>query len=48
MPKPGMGETYKYVDEKGSVHFVDSFEKIPEKYRKDMQVIREHRTGDRI
>jgi clan AA aspartic protease (TIGR02281 family) len=31
------GETYKWVDEKGAVHFTDDLSKIPEKYREDAE-----------
>lgn len=32
------GETYRYVDEKGTVHFVDDLTKIPEKYRPEAEL----------
>jgi clan AA aspartic protease (TIGR02281 family) len=31
------GETYKWVDEKGTVHFTDDLSSIPEKYRQDAE-----------
>jgi clan AA aspartic protease (TIGR02281 family) len=31
------GEMYKWVDEKGTVHFTDDLSKIPEKYRPDAE-----------
>jgi len=34
---PAYAEVYKWVDEKGTVHFTDDFSKIPEKYRPDAQ-----------
>ena len=34
---PGYGEMYKWVDEKGTVHFVDDPSKIPEKYKGDSE-----------
>jgi len=34
---PAYAEMYKWVDEKGTVHFTDDFSKIPEKYRPDAQ-----------
>jgi hypothetical protein len=37
----GVAETYKYVDENGSVYFVDSVDKIPAQYRKNTQILRE-------
>jgi hypothetical protein len=37
----GGAETYKYVDENGSVYFVDSIDKIPNQYRKNTQILRE-------
>lgn len=35
---PSYGDTYKYVDEKGTVHFVDDISKIPEKYQPDAEL----------
>ena len=40
-PVAGLAETYKYTDENGSVHFVDSLDKIPTPYRKNIQVLPE-------
>jgi len=34
---PAYAEMYKWVDEKGTIHFTDDFSKIPEKYRPDAQ-----------
>ncbi len=34
---PGYGEMYKWVDEKGTVHFTDDLSSIPEKYRQDAE-----------
>ncbi len=34
---PSYGDMYKYVDEKGTVHFVDDISKIPEKYQPDAE-----------
>jgi len=34
---PAYAEVYKWVDEKGTVHFTDDLSKIPEKYRPDAQ-----------
>jgi clan AA aspartic protease (TIGR02281 family) len=34
---PGYGEMYKWVDERGTVHFTDDLSKIPEKYRADSE-----------
>jgi clan AA aspartic protease (TIGR02281 family) len=34
------GEMYKWVDEKGTVHFTDDLSKIPEKYREDAETRR--------
>jgi clan AA aspartic protease (TIGR02281 family) len=31
------GDTYKWVDEKGTVHFTDDLSSIPEKYREDAE-----------
>src|SRR3989304_1849187 len=33
----GYGEMYRWVDEKGTVHFVDDLSRIPEKYRPDAE-----------
>jgi clan AA aspartic protease (TIGR02281 family) len=37
MVPPSYGEMYKWVDEKGTVHFTDDLSKIPEKYRSDAE-----------
>jgi clan AA aspartic protease (TIGR02281 family) len=34
---PCYGEMYKWVDEKGTVHFTDDLSKIPDKYRPDVE-----------
>jgi clan AA aspartic protease (TIGR02281 family) len=34
---PSFGEMYKWVDEKGTVHFTDDLSSIPEKYRQDVE-----------
>ena len=34
---PVYGEMYKWVDEKGTVHFTDDLSSIPEKYRQDAE-----------
>ncbi len=34
---PAYAEMYKWIDEKGSVHFTDDLSKIPEKYRLDAE-----------
>jgi aspartyl protease family protein len=34
---PGNAEMYKWVDDKGTVHFTDDFSTIPEKYREDAE-----------
>ncbi len=31
------GETYRWVDEKGTVHFTDDLSTIPEKYRSNAE-----------
>jgi clan AA aspartic protease (TIGR02281 family) len=36
-PFTGYGEMYKWVDEKGTVHFADDLSNIPEKYRPDVE-----------
>lgn len=35
---PSYGDMYKYVDEKGTVHFTDDISKIPEKYQPDAEL----------
>jgi len=37
LPSIGYGEMYKWVDEKGAVHFTDDLSNIPEKYRQDAE-----------
>ncbi len=34
---PSYGEMYRWVDEKGTVHFTDDLSSIPEKYREDVE-----------
>ena len=34
---PSYGEMYKWVDEKGTVHFTDDVSTIPEKYHQDVE-----------
>ena len=36
---PSYGEVFKWVDEKGQVHFTDDITRIPEKYRKAIEEI---------
>lgn len=38
LTSPVYGEMYKWVDEKGTVHFTDDLSKIPEKYRPDTEI----------
>jgi hypothetical protein len=45
---PALSQTYKYVDENGSVHFVDSLDKIPAQYRKNIQVLPEVKREERV
>jgi clan AA aspartic protease (TIGR02281 family) len=33
------GEMYKWVDEKGTLHFVDDLSKVPERYRPDAEML---------
>ena len=47
-PEKGSSETYKYVDENGSVYFVDSVDKIPAQYRKNTQILREINREERV
>ncbi len=37
---PGYGEMYKWVDEKGVLHFADDLSKVPEKYRPDAEMLK--------
>ncbi len=37
---PGYGEMYKWVDEKGTLHFADDLSKVPEKYRPDAEMLK--------
>ena len=47
-PDKGLSETYKYVDENGSVYFVDSVDKIPAQYRKNTQILREINREEKV
>lgn len=47
-PGKGLSETYKFVGENGSVHFVDSVDKIPAQYRKNTQILREINREERL
>jgi hypothetical protein len=44
----GLAQTYKYVDENGSVYFVDSLDKIPTQYRKDSQILPELKREEKV
>jgi len=37
---PSYGEMYKWVDEKGTLHFADDLSKVPEKYRPDAEMLK--------
>lgn len=37
---PAYGEMYKWVDEKGTLHFADDLSKVPEKYRLDAEMLK--------
>lgn len=37
LASPGYAEMYKWVDEKGTIHFTDDLSSIPEKYRPDAE-----------
>lgn len=37
LTSPGYAEMYKWVDEKGTIHFTDDLSSIPEKYRPDAE-----------
>jgi chromosome segregation ATPase len=39
MPELSLGQVYKWVDEKGMIHFTDDITQIPEKYRSAVQEI---------
>jgi clan AA aspartic protease (TIGR02281 family) len=39
------GEMYKWVDEKGTVHFTDDLSSIPEKYRQDIETRKPPKEG---
>ncbi len=34
---PGYGEVFKWVDEKGTIHFADDLSNVPERYRSDAE-----------
>jgi clan AA aspartic protease (TIGR02281 family) len=38
LPSSGFGEMYKWVDEKGTLHFADDLSNVPEKYRPDAEL----------
>jgi hypothetical protein len=44
----GLSETYKYVDENGSMYFVDSVDKIPAQYRKNSQAVPEINREEKV
>jgi hypothetical protein len=44
----GLAETYKYVDENGSVYFVDSLDKIPPQYRKNTKALPEVNREEKV
>ena len=46
-PEAALAQTYKYVDENGSIHFVDSLDKIPAQHRKNIQVLPEMKREER-
>jgi len=48
LPDKGLAETYKYIDENGSVYFVDSIDKIPAPYRKNTQALPEINREERV
>jgi len=41
LPSSAEGASYKYIDKKGTVHFTDRYESIPQEYRDQIKVIRE-------
>jgi len=40
-PTSADAELYKYIDKKGTIHFTDSYESIPQEYREQIKVIKE-------
>lgn len=48
LPEASLAETYKYVDENGSVYFVDSIDKIPAQYRKNSQALPEINREEKV
>lgn len=42
------GDVYKWVDEKGTLHFTDDLSKIPEKYRPKVEIIRKPKEKEMI
>lgn len=47
-PAKGLAETFKYVDENGSVYFVDSIDKIPAQYRKNSKALPEINREEKV
>ena len=48
LPEASLAETYKYVDENGSVYFVDSIDKIPAQFRKNSQALPEINREEKV
>jgi len=48
LPDASQGETFKYVDENGSVYFVDSLDKIPPQYRKNTKALPEINREEKV
>ena len=48
LPEASLAETFKYVDENGSVYFVDSIDKIPPQYRKNIQALPEVNREEKV
>ncbi len=42
------GDVYKWVDEKGTLHFTDDLSKIPEKYRPEVETIKKPKEKETI
>jgi len=39
LSQPAFGDTYKWIDEKGNVHFTDDIQQVPVKYRSQIEKI---------
>jgi hypothetical protein len=48
LPDASQAETFKYIDENGSVYFVDSLDKIPPQYRKNTKALPEINREEKV